>query len=458
MGFKEINMATDAQLKNELAIHELGIRLSLKQFCASHIKNTSVLDEREQKKQKLIAELIEGKKSRTKLISSETGHAQSWKSEQNLPTCNLLMGWIHNGIRVGLQKGGGTREMKAPVSYSYKEVIESGKKWFFTDGKSSLGNEQELKFGLADFKREPLADVDAGGVPFTLGHYAKKNGFKSRVRTYFTSERKEQTVGLICSSDEDDLPISWSELEPTGGNKSDEICTEDSEETMPYGSDLLGTTQERLELREEQDNAYYESLAVDFKKANDKKQELEKEMKDVARQEKLRSEREKRVQAEPNIEQEHVIVLVRHLTLGTVSRMFLKNSTMNQVYDWVGSLHLVPEHFKLVYPVSGQVLLPESPVTAAERCVLNMTECDEAISLLHDDSDISAVGFAENAGLFADSLISKIPDYLPDQIMEEDSGHLDTGDSEIGAVSKIMFCTFQLDWHLFILLNVIVTA
>ena len=42
------------------------------------------------------------------------------------------MGWIHNGVRVGLEKGGGSREMKASVTFSYKEMMEVGEKWVFS--------------------------------------------------------------------------------------------------------------------------------------------------------------------------------------------------------------------------------------------------------------------------------------------------------------------------------------
>ena len=91
----------------------------------------------------------------------------------------------------------------------------------------------------------------------------------------------------------------------------------------------MGTTQERSKVQEEQDKVYFDSLATDSRKVEERREALEKEVLDVTRQECLRYERAKRVQAEPNIEEEHVIVLVRHLTLGTISRMFLKNSTMN---------------------------------------------------------------------------------------------------------------------------------
>ena len=387
-------MANDDQLKHELAIKELGVRLSLKEFCASRIK-MNVSDEREQKKQRLISELIEGKKDKSKTKKAESKRPEPTK----VPTRNMLMGWLHNGVRVGLDKGGGTREMRAPVKYNYMELLEVGKNWFFPDGKSLFGNIEDMKLGIVDFKRQPLTET-IEDLTFTLGDYCDKNGFKSRVRFYFSSEKKEQT-SLSFSSDDDDLPSPWPRP------PADESATT---------SDLIGNTQERLELREEQDKAYLDSLTVDSRKVVERRQALEEEVKNVTRQENLRSERAQRVQAEPKIEDDHVIVLVRHLSLGSVSRMFLKNSTMNQVYDWVGSLSLLPEHFRLVYPLSGEVVLPERPVTEAANCVLCMNESEEPLSLVHDDPEISAIGFS------GDSVpsIDTVPEFLPEQFMEGD--------------------------------------
>ena len=210
--------------------------------------------------------------------------------------------------------------------------------------------------------------------------------------------KRKNKQALVFSSDDDDLPSPWSRP------PADECATT---------SDLIGNTQERLELREEQDKAYLDSLTVDSRKVVERRQALEEEVKNVTRQENLRSERAQRVL---KIEDDHVIVLVSHLSLGSVSRMFLKNSTMNQVYDWVGSLSLLPEHFRLVYPLSGEVVLPERPVTEAANCVLCMNESEEPLSLVHDDPEISAVGFS------GDSVpsIDTVPEFLPEQFMEGD--------------------------------------
>ena len=384
MGFKEVTMATDIQLKEELAIKELGVRLSLKEYCASQNK-INVHDGREQKKQRLISELIESKRNKGNL-SSKIKKTESKKSEQKIAACNIQMGRIHNGVRVGLEKGGGTREMKASVKCSYQELMDTGEKWFFPDGKSFFGTKQGMKLGLADFKRQPLTEFD-GDVAITLGDYAEKNGFKSRVHLYLTTDQSVQTI-TSSSSDEDELTIESGKSNKTDDRKKgDGNCDQEKSTAI---SSLEGTSQERLQLREEQDTAYHESVALDTKKNDDRKQLLEQEMQNVARQELLRSARATCVPAEPNIESEHVIVSVHHLSLGVVSRMFPNNMTMAQVYDWIGSLQLVPEYFRLVYPVSEHVLLPENPVTEAAKCLLNMCESEEPLSLIHDDPEIGA--------------------------------------------------------------------
>ena len=75
------------------------------------------------------------------------------------------------------------------------------------------------------------------------------------------------------------------------------------------------------------------------------------------RQEKVRLSRQSRVPTEPGEGEQSTLVQVRHLTLGTVRRTFDVYSVMSDVYDWVGSLSLTPEHFQLLN-FRGEVFLP----------------------------------------------------------------------------------------------------
>ena len=53
--------------------------------------------------------------------------------------------------------------------------------------------------------------------------------------------------------------------------------------------------------------------------------------------------------------EEHVVVCVRHPDLGVVTRAFRPYETINAVYNWIGSLQKVPEHFRFYLP-RGHVL------------------------------------------------------------------------------------------------------
>lgn len=55
-------------------------------------------------------------------------------------------------------------------------------------------------FGLADFQRKTLEEKDEY-VNFTVGKYAEKNGFKTRIRVYLTSTPAE-TIDSDNSSEE----------------------------------------------------------------------------------------------------------------------------------------------------------------------------------------------------------------------------------------------------------------
>ena len=84
------------------------------------------------------------------------------------------------------KKGGGTRQLSATTETTYEESIKAGKAWFSPNGMSQFGEKKEMTFGLADFQRETLKKEE-DGVAFTVGNYAEKIRFKSRIRVYLTS-------------------------------------------------------------------------------------------------------------------------------------------------------------------------------------------------------------------------------------------------------------------------------
>uniref|UniRef100_A0A7M6DLE0 UBX domain-containing protein n=1 Tax=Clytia hemisphaerica TaxID=252671 RepID=A0A7M6DLE0_9CNID len=105
---------------------------------------------------------------------------------------------------------------------------------------------------------------------------------------------------------------------------------------------LIGSSQERKDLKEEIDDALRKSEAADWEKANKSKDE------EVLK--KLQQDRLSRVLPEPELIEEHTVISVRHKTLGTKRRLFPQNATFANVYDWVGSLSERPKFFCLHIP------------------------------------------------------------------------------------------------------------
>ena len=183
--------------------------------------------------------------------------------------------------------------------------------------------------------------------------------------------------------------------------------------------------EERRRLIAEQDNEYIASLEADQKK----RQQLIAEEEKVKRQVALMEARRARVPEEPCEGEEKVVIRVRHITLGIVERAFAPTTFMNTVYDWVGSLNLVPEEFVLSDFRSD--VLPSESVESCSFSVLNMTACSHTPSL---DEDVNFRGFGDdqieesgnNSSLWEDSVISSsawlatTSSTVPTQLMEDD--------------------------------------
>ena len=109
---------------------------------------------------------------------------------------------------------------------------------------------------------------------------------------------------------------------------------------------LIRSAIERLPLREEIDRAYEEFVKTDQIKDANKQQEESAHINIVNRHEKLREERAACVLPVPFIILHPTIVVqVRHISVGLISCIFRDDSTMQNVYDWIGSLHEEPEFF-----------------------------------------------------------------------------------------------------------------
>ena len=151
-------------------------------------------------------------------------------------------------------------------------------------------------------------------------------------------------------------------------------------------------------MREEVDRELAESEKADREKEarrneteeQEKLEQDEKRRKTVERAnclEKTRVRREARVLPEPDDNEQHQVVRVRHLKLGTIKRKFDPDCSVLAVYDWVGSLCPQPEHFTLE-TVPSEVVYPDDKVSCITQ-MLYMREQEDALPLSKDDSRVA---------------------------------------------------------------------
>ena len=100
----------------------------------------------------------------------------------------------------------------------------------------------------------------------------------------------------------------------------------------------------RRDLIAEQDKEDQDSLLADQKKEEDRKEKLLLEIHDSEQQEELRQARLHRVPDRPK-GGSMVVVQVRHVTLEVIKCNFSQNDKMLSVYDWMGSMSLLPPYF-----------------------------------------------------------------------------------------------------------------
>ena len=155
-----------------------------------------------------------------------------------------------------------------------------------------------------------------------------------------------------------------------------------------FQSNLIGSGSERHLIQNEIGAAYEASLRSDQLK------ELERnaagsELNEVQdRLKKLQRERESQVEPEPSLDEDHVILTVRHPIVGPKTRLFQAHSKMIDVYNWAGSLSLQPEHFQLV--AYNEVVYPSDDIYST---ALNLKEINSAM-LLSQDGEVTFGGFA----------------------------------------------------------------
>lgn len=358
-------------LLEQLGLSKAGDRLNLVAYCkTTHEKP----NESQQKKKALLEAFLSRKKMKKSHKTKELTSVE--KKKEKIKNKQVQLGWKHFReqddayVLVPLSKGGGSRTVDVPVTISRFELHQMCKSLFFPDGQSLLGKADDMLMDLADFKDEKISDTITVGadctVPFNVANYMEAHKIKT-VRLYLRSK-------LLTTNSDDDLyhsPFDIKEVMPPV--------------ELNEGSSLIGSSEDRKALKEEQDEVYRVSLLTDEKGCADQERKLH----DEKRKERLQRARMERVLPEPS--SDFVTVKIRHPSLGLQSRKFPTHTLMNSVYDWAGSLATEPEHFTLNDPL-GRMLLPISELD--DRCTLTMIESQEGTpSLLSSDDEVDFLGF-----------------------------------------------------------------
>ena len=336
--------------------------------------------------------------------------------------------------RVSLVKGGGTRKVDLPVDFNREDVIQYAVKPFYPEVEYP-GSTSGVSYEIANFKQEPVSSlVDSDGTvhEFTIKKYCelcKTHQFNLYLLVKENPEVEDEQV----KEDDSDLliPVFGSPVEEKIPNLSLEAgqtecqpvvssqfyhassmssvddrsrrnrrSTPSSTSTSTGGTSgeetsfnwtLIGSSSDRRQLREEQQNALEKSLKAD--------QEKEASKRDAAQRleslESLRSARLAHVPPEPDemSNGEKVKISIRHPSLGAVSRYFAKRETMLAVYDWCGSLSLEPEFFGLYTTLPKTCVSPCLPVDSVAGAMLYVEEQSVPTSLSNDELEVSIRGF-----------------------------------------------------------------
>ncbi len=134
-----------------------------------------------------------------------------------------------------------------------------------------------------------------------------------------------------------------------------------------------------------------------------------------------KEKRGRRLPPEPEIEVDHVLINVRHLSRGIITRGFTPDSKVSSVYDWIGSLNNSPLYFALLSPTLQILLGNECVQEFGKQYTLCM--CEHHYPVLPDEVDdmLSSEGTIQsqsdeillNAGYPPDQLLSDDPELAP---------------------------------------------
>ena len=298
MDFTAIKMANDEELQSVGKLRK-GDVLALRAFVEAK-PNKAEQDEKKRKLLQTLKAKLPRKKSKSKSKGENTTEI---KEDPKKTHRKISIGWQHfdkvknKYISVRLSKGGGSRDISVPINSTRPDILEQMKLVFFPEGKSVFGNASRMKMSLGDYKYDEITDGD-----FTLMNYVKLHKL-SKVRLYLLTKSVDDIENIFESSDsEEELRPAFHEHGRTSG--------------------LIGSVSERSNLRQQQDVEYLRSLTKDQEKENEKRKELQSIQDKVKDEQDLHRARLAKVVHEPDMNEPHVTVSVRHVTLGVKTRRF----------------------------------------------------------------------------------------------------------------------------------------
>lgn len=425
---------TPEDVLEEMGLSRKGDIYALKAMCSQKNRSQDSL-ERENKKRKLVEEIMKEKqdKQRRKSARRSTSPSASSSDETSSTTGapktrRIALGLMqfnkskNKFVSVRYARGGGSRTLVVPLTATKQELIEMGKDVFFAESVAPIGKASDFTFDQANFKGEAidkLKDSDGHEQPFTMQGYFETYKL-TRVQLYLTCQPCE---------DSDDEVLMTNVFGPSTSNSQSSKTPQSKGKAWRHQLHAQLENERKLwqNLKKEQDEEFQKCLELDRKK----QAALEGEIEELSKLEELRSIKASRVSAEPESGSARVLMVAQHPFQGRVTRFFSAAEKMVAVYDWLGSLDLHPEHFSLqVNPAT--TISPEEGIFGYEGVVMYMRALDEPLLMGTSSPEISFIGFGtgtsydeistldeacESPSLLA---IDPVTETLPQQLMELD--------------------------------------
>jgi len=195
----------------------VGDRVAVKEFCKrkSRPQVHRTGDRKEALLSKLRAKLDARKRSSEHHIEAGdecdegklhvTNHRQSLYGNNNgmKSSRRIEIGWLHgdtlmNVKQVRTRNGGGTRIVSTSKLATKRDLMETAKSLFFSNGNCKYGNDREFNFDMCDFKQSIMSDT------VTVADLHEQNKMSNgKVRVYLCTTRRATATVTRASVEED---------------------------------------------------------------------------------------------------------------------------------------------------------------------------------------------------------------------------------------------------------------